>query len=58
MHLSRGVAALAGVASIALVLSGCGQNSGQQKKTITTSADTELTTVDPSKRPLLELLMF
>lgn len=49
MHLSRGVAALAGVASIALVLSGCGQNSGQQKKTITTSADTELTTVDPSK---------
>ncbi|KRK89948.1 ABC transporter periplasmic protein [Lentilactobacillus sunkii DSM 19904] len=49
MHLSRGVAALAGVASIALILAGCGQNSGQEKKTITTSTDSELTTVDPSK---------
>lgn len=49
MHLSRSVAALAGVASIALILAGCGNKSGQAKKTITTSTDSELTTVDPSK---------
>ncbi len=49
MHLSRSVAALAGVASIALILAGCGNKSGQAKKTITTSTDSELTTVNPSK---------
>lgn len=49
MHLSQGVAALAGVASIALILAGCGQKSGQANKTIKTSTDSELTTVDPSK---------
>lgn len=49
MHLSRRFTVLAGVASISLILVGCGQKSSQQKKTITTSTDTELTTVDPSK---------
>lgn len=43
------MAALAGVASIALILAGCGQKSGQANKTIKTSTDSELTTVDPSK---------
>ncbi len=49
MKLSRSIAMLAGVASITLILAGCGSKSGQQKKTITTSTDSELTTVDLSK---------
>lgn len=49
MHLSRHISVLAGVAGISLILVGCGQKSSQEKKTITTSTDTELTTVDPSK---------
>ncbi|KRM10138.1 oligopeptide ABC superfamily ATP binding cassette transporter, binding protein [Lentilactobacillus farraginis DSM 18382 = JCM 14108] len=40
---------LASIAGISLILVGCGQKTGQQKKTITTSTDSELTTVDPSK---------
>ncbi len=49
MKLSHSVAMLAGVASISLILAGCGSKSSQQKKTITTSTDSELTTVDLSK---------
>lgn len=49
MHISRNISVLASVAGISLILVGCGQNSSQQKKTITTSTDSELTTVDPSK---------
>lgn len=49
MHLSSHISVLAGVAGISLILVGCGQKSSQEKKTITTSTDTELTTVDPSK---------
>lgn len=49
MKLSHSVAMLAGVTSISLILAGCGSKSSQQKKTITTSTDSELTTVDLSK---------
>ncbi|WP_035177436.1 peptide ABC transporter substrate-binding protein [Lentilactobacillus farraginis] len=49
MHMSRNISMLASIAGISLILVGCGQKTGQQKKTITTSTDSELTTVDPSK---------
>lgn len=49
MHLFRSMATLVSITGASLILVGCGQKSGQQKETITTSTDSELTTVDPSK---------
>ncbi len=49
MQISHRFSMLTGIIVSSLILVGCGQKSSDSKKTIKTSTDTELTTVDPSK---------